>query len=244
MEPLTRTQRVIEWRGCTRFQLSANQPPGVTRFFNYPLHYAPRKTEETPKCHLWVYVFRKTYHFTKMSISFPQCVSIRVLSSVWGRVDANKPKLNDVHHGTHGTWTQRPAGRQQNKHAADVEGASGGTLSGDKLGKMFTLRIHYANEDVFSALPSRNHHAVHGHHTGDNVVVALQAPQAEPRPLPGWLELREFVFCARRQIHTQKRRERQREKERESERRSVQCAKPACRAPWRPVDLPTSTFIN
>lgn len=70
-------------------------------------------------------------------------------------------------------------------NAADVEGASGGILSGDKLGEMFTLRVHYANEDFFLALPSRNHHAVDGHHTGDDVVVALQAPQAEPRPLPG-----------------------------------------------------------
>lgn len=109
-----------------------------------------------------------------------------MLSSVYGKVDANKPKLNDVHHGTQETWTQRPAGRQQNKHAADVEGASGGILRrGDKLGEMFTLRIHYANEDVALALPSRNHHAVDGHHAGDNVVVALQAPQAELRLLPG-----------------------------------------------------------
>lgn len=129
--------------------------------------------------------WKKKYHFTRLNISFPLSVSILVLSSVCGRVDANKPKLNDVHHGTQETWTQRPAGRQQNKHTADVEGASGGILRGGKLGEMFTLRIHYANEDFFLALPSRNHHAVDGDHTGDNVVVALQAPQAELRLLPG-----------------------------------------------------------
>lgn len=82
---------------------------------------------------------------------------------------------------------------------------------------MFTLRIHYANEDFFLALPSRNHHAVDGDHAGDNVVVALQAPQAEPRPLPGWPELREFVFCERNIERGRKRERERREKEREDE---------------------------
>lgn len=66
----------------------------------------------------------------------------------------------------------------------DVEGVSGSILR-DKLGEMFTLHIHYANDDFFSELPSRNHHAVNGNYTGDYVVVPLQTPQAKLCLLPG-----------------------------------------------------------
>lgn len=92
-EALTRTRRVVEWQGCIWFQLSANQLPGVTLFFNYPLHYALRKIAEAPKCQLWVHLIIKKHHFTRLNISFALSVSILVPSSVSGRVDAKQAKV-------------------------------------------------------------------------------------------------------------------------------------------------------
>lgn len=187
----------------------------MTLFFNYPLHYALRKIEEAPKCQLWVHLIRKKYHFTRLNISFALSVSILVLSSVSGRVDAKQAKVKwrsprhpgDLDPATGWEAAKQTRGRRWGSERRHIRG-------GDKLGEMFTLRIHYANEDFFLALPSRNHHAVDGDHAGDNVVVALQAPQAEPRPLPGWPELREFVFCERK-IERESERESERKRERD-----------------------------
>lgn len=115
------------------------------------------------------------------------------------RVDAKQAKLNDVQRNSPETCTQRPGWKQENKHTPDVEGASGSILR-DKLGEMFTLHIHYANEDFFSALPSRNHHAVNGNYTGDYVVVPLQTPQAKLCLLPGRCEVCKFSFWERNDL--------------------------------------------
>lgn len=77
-----------------------------------------------------------------------------------------------------------------------TQGRRSRSISSDKLGEVFTLRIHYANHDT--ALPSRNNQVVNSNHTGDNVIVALQQPQAEPRLLPGRLEGYEFCFCKKK----------------------------------------------
>lgn len=82
---------------------------------------------------------------------------------------------------------------------SDSEEKSGSILS-DKLGEMFTLHIHYANQGIFVALPSRNHQVVNSNHTGDYVIVTLQQPQAKLCLLPRRFEGCKFSFCERNDL--------------------------------------------
>lgn len=77
---------------------------------------------------------------------------------------------------------------------SDSEGESPSILS-EKLGEVFTLHTHYANQGFFPALPSRHHQVVNSNHTGNYVVVTLEQPQAKPRLLPRRFEGCKFSYC-------------------------------------------------
>lgn len=105
-------------------------------------------------------------------------------------------KLKGVRHKPQEIYRVIWAGKK-NKYMSDSEGESRSLLR-DKLGKMFTLRIHYANQGIFSALPSRNHQVVNSNHAGDYVIVALQPPQAKLCLLPRGFKGCKFSFCKKK----------------------------------------------
>lgn len=94
--------------------------------------------------------------------------------------------------------SDRGGGRKTN--ACQTLREESGSILSDKSGEMPTLHIHYANQDFFPALPSRNHHAVNSNHTGDDVIVTLQPPQAKLCLLPRQFEGCKFGFCERNDL--------------------------------------------